>query len=184
MKIMRIGIDLAKTVFQVHGVDTQGKVVLRRQLKRTQMMAFFQKLSPCLIGIEACASSHYWARTLMAMGHEVKLIAPQFVKPYVKGNKNDANDAEAICEAVSRPNMRFVAIKTVAQQDIQALHRIRQELIHQRTAKVNQIRGLLGEYGIMIAQRVTALRQAIPEILEDAENGLTVDFRVLLVRPE
>ena len=180
MKIMRIGIDLAKTVFQVHGVDTQGKVVLRRQLKRTQMMAFFQKLSPCLIGIEACASSHYWARTLMAMGHEVKLIAPQFVKPYVKGNKNDANDAEAICEAVSRPNMRFVPIKTVAQQDIQALHRIRQELIHQRTAKVNQIRGLLGEYGIMVAQRVPALRQAIPEILEDAENGLTVDFRVLL----
>lgn len=180
MKIMRIGLDLAKNVFQVHGVDMQGKKVLGRQLKRSQMMGFFQQLSPCLIGMEACASSHYWARTLAAMGHEVKLIAPQFVKPYVKGNKNDANDAEAICEAVSRPNMRFVPVKTIEQQDIQALHRIRSELVHQRTAKVNQIRGLLGEYGITVAQRITALRKKLPEILEDAENGLTVGFRLLL----
>ena len=180
MKIMRIGLDLAKNVFHVHGVDIQGKKVLGRQLKRSQMMEFFQKLSPCLIGMEACASSHYWARTLAVMGHDVKLIAPQFVKPYVKGNKNDANDAEAICEAVSRPNMRFVPVKTIEQQDIQALHRIRSELVHQRTAKVNQIRGLLGEYGITVEQRVTALRKRLPEILEDAENGLTVDFRALL----
>ena len=180
MKIMRIGLDLAKNVFHVHGVDIQGKKVLGRQLKRSQMMEFFQKLSPCLIGMEACASSHYWARTLAVMGHDVKLIAPQFVKPYVKGNKNDANDAEAICEAVSRPNMRCVPVKTIEQQDIQALHRIRSELVHQRTAKVNQIRGLLGEYGITVEQRVTALRKRLPEILEDAENGLTVDFRALL----
>lgn len=180
MKIMRIGLDLAKNVFQIHCVDMQGKKVLGRQLKRSLMVEFFQKFSPCLIGMEACASSHYWARTLRAMGHEVKLIAPQFVKPYVKGNKNDANDAEAICEAVSRPNMRFVPIKTIEQQDIQALHRIRSELVHQRTAKVNQIRGLLGEYGIIVGLRVPALRKKLPEILENAENGLTADFRLLL----
>ncbi|SFN84348.1 Transposase [Formivibrio citricus] len=180
MKIMRIGLDLAKNVFQVYGVDTQGKKVLSRQLKRHQMREFFQKLSPCLIGMEACASAHYWARTLAALGYEVKLIAPQFVKPYVKGNKNDANDAEAICEAVSRPNMRFVPVKTIEQQDIQALHRIRSELVRQRTAKVNQIRGLLGEYGITVEQRVPALRKKLPEILEDAENGLSAEFRVLL----
>ncbi|MBV8047464.1 MAG: IS110 family transposase [Paludibacterium sp.] len=180
MKITRIGIDLAKTVFQVHGVDSHEKVVLRRQLRRNQMAAFFAKLTPCLIGMEACASSHYWARVLTGMGHTVKLIAPQFVKPYVKGNKNDANDAEAICEAVGRPNMRFVAIKSVEQQDIQALHRIRTELVQQRTAKVNHIRGLLGEYGIMIAQRIGSLRKALPDLLEDAENGLTTDFKVLL----
>jgi transposase len=180
MRIMRIGIDLAKQVFQIHGVDSSEKPVLRRQLTRHQMVKFFSKLTPCLIGMEACASSHYWARRLIGMGHTVKLIAPQFVKPYVKGNKNDANDADAICEALGRPNMRFVAIKTVAQQDIQALHRIRTELVHQRTAKVNQIRGLLGEYGIVVAQRVTSLRKALPEILEDAENGLTGDFKTLL----
>ena len=147
MKVTRIGIDLAKSVFQIHGVDRSEHTVLTRQLKRSQMHAFFQSLEPCLIGMEACASAHHWARTLAAMGHTVKLIAPQFVKPYVKGNKNDANDAEAICEAVARPNMRFVPIKTVEQQGIQALHRIRSELVHQRTAKVNQIRGLLAEYG-------------------------------------
>lgn len=180
MNIMRIGLDLAKTVFQVHGVDEHGKTVLRRQLRRNQIHEYFSNLVPCLIGMEACASSHYWARSLIAMGHTVRLIAPQFVKPYVKGNKNDANDAEAICEAVGRPNMRFVPVKSVAQQDIQALHRVRSELVHQRTAKVNQIRGLLGEYGIVVAQRVTALRRALPEILEDGENGLTGSFRQLL----
>lgn len=180
MNIMRIGLDLAKSVFQVHGIDEHGKTVLRRQLRRNQIHEYFGNLVPCLIGMEACASSHYWARSLIAMGHTVRLIAPQFVKPYVKGNKNDANDAEAICEAVGRPNMRFVPVKSVAQQDIQALHRIRSELVHQRTAKVNQIRGLLGEYGLVVAQRVTALRRALPEILEDGENGLTGSFRQLL----
>ena len=118
MNIKRIGIDLAKQVFQLHGVDHNEKVVLKKQLPRTKMLAYFKSLSPCLIGMEACGSAHYWARELQKFGHTVKLMAPQFVKPYVKGNKNDTNDAEAICEAVSRPNMRFVSIKTIAQQDI------------------------------------------------------------------
>lgn len=181
MKIKRIGIDLAKLVFQIHGVDRAGNTVLCRQLKRSQMLSFFRKLEPCSIGMEACASAHHWARTLMEMGHTVKLIAPQFVKPYVKGNKNDANDAEAICEAMSRPNMRFVPVKTVAQQDIQALHRIRSELVHQRTAKVNQLRALLAEYGQSIAQGIRNLRQALPCVLEDDGNGLSAEFRVLLM---
>ena len=181
MKITRIGVDLAKSVFQVHGVDRTEKPIVTRQLRRSQMIEFFQKLEPCLIGMEACASAHHWARTLAAMGHTVKLIAPQFVKPYVKGNKNDANDAEAICEAVGRPNMRFVPIKTVEQQNIQALHRIRSELVHQRTAKVNQIRGLLAEYGLTVNQGVSSLRRALPIILEDAENGLMMEFRKLLM---
>ena len=180
MNIKRIGIDLAKQVFQVHGVDAQEKAVLRKQLRRAQMLDYFQKLPPCLIGMEACSSAHYWGRELQKLGHTVKLMAPQFVKPYVKSNKNDANDAEAICEAVARPTMRFVAIKTIAQQDIQAIHRIRSELIHQRTAKVNQIRGLLGEYGLVVGRRVDVLRTALPLLLEDVENGLTIDFRVLL----
>jgi transposase len=133
-----------------------------------------------LIGMEACGGAHYWARELQKLGHTVKLMAPQFVKPYVKSNKNDANDAEAICEAVARPTMRFVAIKTIAQQDIQAIHRIRSELVQQRTAKGNQIRGLLAEYGLVVGRRVDVLRTALPLLLEDAENGLTIDFRVLL----
>lgn len=180
MNIKRVGIDLAKQVFQLHGVDSQEKTVLRKQLRRVQMLDYFTKLSPCLIGMEACSSAHYWARELQKLGHTVKLMAPQFVKPYVKSNKNDANDAEAICEAVARPTMRFVAIKTIAQQDIQAQHRIRSELVHQRTAKVNQIRGLLGEYGLVVGRRVDVLRNALPLLLEDAENGLTIDFRELL----
>ena len=180
MNIKRVGIDLAKQVFQVHGVDSQEKAVLRKQLRRAQMLDYFTKLPPCLIGMEACSSAHYWARELQKQGHTVKLMAPQFVKPYVKSNKNDANDAEAICEAVARPSMRLVAIKTIAQQDIQALHRIRSELVHQRTAKVNQIRGLLGEYGLVVGRRVDVLRNALPLLLEDAENGLTIDFRELL----
>jgi transposase len=180
MNIKRIGIDLAKQVFQVHGVDGQEKAVLRQKLARAKMLTYFQKLPPCLIGMEACSSAHYWARELQKIGHTVKLMAPQFVKPYVKSNKNDANDAEAICEAVARPTMRFVAIKTIEQQDIQAVHRIRSELVQQRTAKVNQIRGLLGEYGLVVGQRIDVLRKALPLILEDAENGLTVDFRTLL----
>lgn len=180
MNIKRIGIDLAKQVFQLHGVDRQEKVVLRKQLRRAQVLNYFNKLSPCLIGMEACGGAHYWARELQKQGHTVKLMAPQFVKPYVKSNKNDANDAEAICEAVARPTMRFVTIKTIAQQDIQALHRVRREQVKQRTAKVNQIRGLLAEYGLVIGRRVEVLRHALPSLLEDAENGLSADFRVLL----
>ena len=180
MKVTRVGIDLAKELFQVHGVDGGDKAVVRRRLRRSEMTTYFKKLPPCLIGMEACASSHHWARLFSEQGHTVKLIAPQFVKPYVKGNKNDANDAEAICEAVGRSNMRFVPIKTVEQQNIQALHRVRTELVRQRTAKVNQIRGLLGEYGIVARQGVAVLRKALPEILEDAENGLMSDFRAML----
>lgn len=180
MNIKRVGIDLAKQVFQLHGVDAQEKAVLRKQLRRAQMLDYFKKLPACLIGMEACSSAHYWGRELQRLGHTVKLMAPQFVKPYVKSNKNDANDAEAICEAVARPTMRFVAIKTIAQQDIQAVHRIRSELVQQRTAKVNQIRGLLAEYGVVVGRRVDTLRTALPLLLEDAENGLSIDFRTLL----
>ena len=180
MNIKRVGIDLAKDVFQVHGVDSQEKVILRKQFRRVQLLAYFEKIAPCLIGMEACGSAHYWARELQKLGHTVKLMAPQFVKPYVKSNKNDANDAEAICEAVARPTMRFVAVKTIAQQDIQAIQRVRSELVSHRTAKVNQIRGLLAEYGLAVGRRIEVLRTALPLLLEDAENGLTLDFRILL----
>jgi transposase len=180
MNIKRVGIDLAKQVFQVHGVDYQDKVVLRKQLRRNQLLSYFATLPPCLIGMEACGGAHHWARELQKLGHTVKLIAPQFVKPYVKSNKNDANDAEAICEAVGRPTMRFVSVKTIAQQDLQAVHRIRSELVRQRTAKVNQIRGFLAEYGLVVGRQVATLRRALPELLEDAENGLSFDFRALL----
>ncbi len=180
MNATRIGLDLAKLVFQVHGVDRDERVVLKRQLKRSQVLPFFEKQPVCKIGMEACAGAHYWARQFAQLGHEVKLIAPQFVKPYVKSQKNDANDAEAICEAVGRPNMRFVAIKTVAQQDMQAVHRIRSELVKSRTAKVNQIRGLLAEYGEIVPARIEQIRRAIPDIQEDASNGLTPLFRRLL----
>lgn len=181
MKVTRIGLDLAKHVFQVHAVDRSGRKVLNRQLRRHQVLAFFEKLEPTLIGMEACSSAHYWARKLGELGHTVKLIAPQFVKPYVKGNKNDANDAEAICEAVGRPNMRFVPVKTVGQQDIQSLHRVRSELVRQRTAKANQIRGLLAEYGLIVPQGVGQLRKALPDLIELADNGLQMTFRQLLV---
>ena len=154
MKITTFGIDLAKNVFQVHGVNEQGKALVRKALRRDQVLEFFIKLGPCLIGMEACASAHYWARKLQAQGHTVKLMAPQYVKPYVKTNKNDAADAEAICEAVGRPNMRFVPIKNVEQQSVLSLHRARQGFVKSRTAQANQIRGLLSEYGIVIQQGI------------------------------
>jgi transposase len=150
MNITQVGIDLAKLVFQVHGVDARGKVALRKQLKRSQVAEFFAQLAPCLIGMEACGGAHFWARKLMEFGHTVKLIAPQFVKPYVKTNKNDAADAEAICEAVGRPNMRFVPIKNIEQQALLGLHRVRQGFVAARTAQANQIRGLLAEFGLVI----------------------------------
>ena len=182
MKLNRIGIDLAKNVFQLHGVDDRGKVVFRKRLTRDKWLRVFcESVEPgCEVGMEACGGAHHWARQLQARGFVVKVIAPQFVTPYVKSNKNDANDAEAICEAMSRPNMRFVKPKTVSQQDIQAVHRIRQELMSHRTAKANQIRGLVTEYGIVAPLGLAALRSAIPCWLEDAENGLTVLFRSLL----
>ena len=182
MKLSRVGIDLAKNVYQCHGVDRSGKAVWKRRLKRHQWFkVLLDKIEPrCVIGMEACASAHHWGRQLQSRGYTVKLIPPQFVKPYVKSNKNDARDAEAICEAMSRPNMRFVTVKTVEQQDIQAPHRIRAELITQRTAKANQIRGLVAEYGLVAPKHMSSLRAAIPCWLEDAENGLTGDFRQLL----
>jgi len=182
MQISRVGIDLAKDVFQLHGVDRHEKAVWHRRLKRNNWLKVLLKtVEPgCEIGMEACAGAHHWARLLMQKGFTVKLIAPQFVKPYVKSNKNDAKDAEAICEAMSRPSMRFVSVKTVEQQDIQAAHRIRSELVSQRTAKGNQIRGLISEYGLVAPQRMNHLRAAIPMWLEDAENGLTDRFRCLL----
>ncbi len=182
MKITTIGIDLAKIVFQIHGVDERGKVGVRKQLKRAEMSVYFANLKPCLIGMEACGSSHYWARKLEGYGHTVKLMAPQFVKPYVKTNKNDMADAEAICEAVSRPNMRFVAIKTVEQQAILSVHRARQGFVKARTAQGNQIRGLLSEFGIIIPQGIRSITKQMPEILEDGENGLPGTMRNLLER--
>ena len=148
MEITTIGIDLAKQVFQLHGVDAHGKTVLRKRLTRSALGPFMANLPPCRVRVEACAGAHYWSRQWRAFGHDVRLMSPHFVKPYVKSQKNDSNDAEAICEAVSRPTMRFVHPKTIGQQDLQALHRIRQRRIHNRTALVNQIRGLLMEYGI------------------------------------
>lgn len=179
MNITTIGLDIAKHVFQIHGVDAAGKTVLRKQLKRVQVLAFFANLPPCLVGLEACAGAHYWARELIKLGHDARLISPQFVKPYVKGNKNDANDAEAICEAAGRPNMRFVPVKSIEQQDIQALHRVRSGFVKERTAAVNRLRGLLSEYGIVIGQGLAQVRQRLPEILEDGENGLTMAARQL-----
>ena len=173
MNITTVGIDLAKNVFQLHGVNRHGKTVLTKKVTRAKLRETVANLPPCLIGLEACASSHYWARELGKLGHTVKLMAPQFVKPYVKSNKNDARDAEAICEAVARTNMRFVAVKTIAQQDIQAVHRIRERLVKTRTALLNQIRGLLAEYGLVIPLKRNAVSQALPRILEDADNGLT-----------
>jgi transposase len=137
MKITTVGIDLAKNVFQVHAIDERGKVLVKKQLRRDQMAVFFTNLAPCLIGMEACGSAHHWARKIQAMGHTVRLMAPQFVKPYVKTNKNDAADAEAICEAVARPNMRFVPIKNVEQHAVLALHRVRQGFAQARTAQAN-----------------------------------------------
>lgn len=182
MKISRVGVDLAKNIFQLYGVDRSEVSAWSRRIARDKWLnVLMNKLEPGgEVGMEACTGAHHWARHLQAKGYTVKLIAPQFVKPYVKSNKNDANDAGAICEAMSRPHMRFVAIKTVEQQDIQAVHRIRTELISHRTAKGNQIRGLVAEYGLVAPQQLTQLRAAIPCWLEDAENGLSDRFRRLL----
>ncbi len=143
MNLSRIGLDLAKQVFQVHGVDRHEHVVCRRQLKRAQVRDFFRQLPPCLVAMEACGSAHYWARELRELGHTVRLIAPQFVKPYVKGDKHDAHDAEAICEAASRPSMRYVPVKSAEQQAVQSVHRVRSRLVRARTALCNEVRGLL-----------------------------------------
>jgi transposase len=172
-----VGIDLAKRSFHVYGADGRGKPVFSKKLTRARLSPFVANLPPCTVAMEACGSAHHWARTFRTYGHEVRLIAPQFVKPFVKSNKNDAADAEAICEAAQRPTMRFVAVKTVEQQDIQAIHRMRSLVVERRTAQINQIRGLLLEYGIEIAQGRAAAMRRLPEILEDADNGLSARFR-------
>lgn len=181
-KISWVGVDIAKRVFQVHAADKHGKCIWKAKLDREQwLQAVCERVeTDAIIAMEACGSAHHWARELQQRGYTVKLIAAQFVKPYVKSNKNDKVDAAAICEALSRPDMRFVTPKSVAQQNAQAIHRVRSELISHRTAKANQIRGLVGEYGLVAAVGMSNLRQALPEWLEDAENGLTIPFRVLL----
>lgn len=176
-KIAVLGIDLAKNSFQLHGVDKRGKTVLRKRLNRSRLNEFIANVPPCVIAMEACSGAHHWARTFKSFGHTPKLMAPKFVKPFVKSNKNDAADAEAICEAAQRPNMRFVPIKSIEQQDLQSLHRMRESFVRRRTAQSNQIRGFLLEYGICIAQGIHNVRAQLPLILEDAENGLSGLFR-------
>ncbi len=172
-----MAIDIAKNVFQLHGVDDRGNAIIRKRLSRGQLSEYMANLSCCTVVMEACGGANYWARDFQAMGHEVKLISPQFVKPFVKSNKNDRNDARAIAEAASRPDMRFVCIKAIEQQDIQSLHRIREGYINQRTRLMNQIRGLLAEYGLVVKPGEAALRRALPEFIEDADNELTAISR-------
>ncbi|WP_250495483.1 IS110 family transposase [Caballeronia sp. GAWG1-1] len=183
MDIIRVGIDLAKSVFQLHAVDRREKTIWRRRLARDEWLNVLRATVPlhAQIGMEACGGAHYWARRLQTLGYTVKLIAPQFVKPYVKSNKNDANDAEAICEAMSRPGMRFVSVKTVEQQDVQAAHRVRTGLMEQRTAKANQIRGLASEYGLVAPKQILQLRRAVPVWLENSDCCLSDRFRRLLI---
>ena len=171
--VCTVGIDLAKNIFHLVGTDSMGKIVWRKRLTRHALVPFLAQLPPVTIGMEACGGAHYWARQLRHQGHQVKLMAPQFVKPYVKSNKNDMRDAEAIAEAVTRPTMRFVPIKDVAQQDIQALHRARERLIGERTALINEVHGLMNEYGIVIPKGVAKFRQAVVEKLESEKDKLT-----------
>jgi transposase len=178
--ISTIGLDIAKSVFQVHGVDATGQVVLRRQLRRRHVLAFFQKLPPCLVGIEACASSHHWSRELQALGHRVRLMPPAYVKPYVKRQKNDATDAEAICEAVTRPNMRFVPTKTVEQQSCLMLHRARHLFIRQQTAVINSIRAYLAEFGIVAPVGRRGVEQLLDIVADTAERRLPEVARACL----
>ena len=191
--VTTIGLDIAKSVFQVHGVDVQGKVIIRRQLKRRHVLAFFRKLPPCLVGMEACASSHHWSRELQVLGHTVRLMPPAYVKPYVNRQKNDATDTEAICEAVTRPNMRFVATKTPEQQSCLMLHRARHLFIRQRTAVINAIRAHLAEFGIvapvgrhgvdeLLRIVADASDQRVPEIARACVAALGAQLRVLKVQ--
>ena len=170
--ITTIGLDIAKSVFQVHGVDAGGQVVMRRQLKRRYVLTFFQKLPPCLVGIEACASSHHWSRELQTLGHKVRLMPPAYVKPYVKRQKNDATDAEAICEAVSRPNMRFVETKTPEQQSCLVLHRTRHLFIRQQTAVINAIRAHLAEFGIIAPVGRNGVEQLLGVVADASDKRL------------
>lgn len=179
MNITTLGIDIAKNIFQLHGTNKYGKVELRKRLRRDRLLPYMQNLAPCLVAMEACGGAHYWARKFRSYGHTVKLISPQYVKPYVKTNKNDYNDAEAINEAVGRPSMRFVGIKALWQQDIQTLHRARSRLMHMRNKLSSHTRGLLAEYGIVIPKQIGQLRRALPVILADADNELSIGARAL-----
>ena len=168
-EVNTIGLDLAKKVFQVHGVDREGEVVVRRTLRRSRVVAYFAKLAPCLVGMEACATSHYWAREIGKLGHQVKLIPPAYAKAYVRRNKNDAADAAAICEAVSRPSMRFVEVKSEAQQAAAGLHKVRELLVKQRTMLINALRGLMAEFGIVVAEGPQHVSELVA-MLDDAED--------------
>src|SRR6266700_341620 len=176
-----IGFDIAKSVFQVHGIDANGLVVIRRQLKRRYLLAFFEKLSPCLVGIEACASSHHWSRELHALGHTVRLMPPAYVKPYVKRHKNDAADAEAICEAVTRANMRFVPTKTLEQQSCLMLHRTRHLFIRQQTAVINAIRAHLAEFGIVAPVGRNGVEQLLDVVADASDKRLPEIARACLL---
>ncbi len=178
MKVSTVGVDLAKNVFQVHAIDEAGEVIVRRALRRRGMMPFFSKLAPCLVGMEACGTSHFWARELSALGHEVKLMPPAYVKAYVKRGKTDSADAEAICEAVRRPTMRFVAIKSREQQSVLALHRARDLLIRQRTQLVNMIRAQLAEFGIALAKGIGHVLRLVGRLLD----GETPDIPPLAIK--
>lgn len=181
MKVTTFSVDVAKTVFQVHGFDGRGERVLARRVRRAELLRFFRaRVERCHVVMEACRSSHHWARELRGLGCAPELIAPQHVKALVVGNKTDANDADAIYEASRRPKVGRVAIKTVEQQEVQALHRVRDRLIKARTALLNQIRGILGEVGLVFGERSTALRRALPEVLEDAEAPLSMRLRGLV----
>ena len=180
MSVQTVGIDHAKNIFHVHGVDEHGQAVLRRSIKRKDWANFFATLPVCLIGMEACSSAHYWGALFVSQGHRVRVMSPQFVKPYVKTNKSDRNDAEAICEAVTRPSMRFVPLKSTEQLDILAVHRVRQRLVGEKVALSNQIRGLLAERGIVLARRIAAVHRGLPALLDESSNTLSGGFRELL----
>jgi transposase len=177
MRVATLGLDIAKTIFQVHGVDAAGQAVIRQRLVRRRVLAFFEKLPPCLVGIEACSTSHYWARELIARGHEVRLLPAQYVKPYVKRGKNDAADAEAICEAVTRPTMRFVPIRTPEQQSVMMLHRVRLMLNRQRTQLSNAIRAHLSEFGIVAPIGRRGVDQLLAVVANAQDTHVPADAR-------
>ena len=179
-EVITIGLDLAKNVFQVHGVDEEGNVVIRRQLRRSRVLLFFQKLPPCLVGIEACATAHHWGRQLIGLGHEVKLMPPRYVKPYVKRNKTDAADAAAICEAVTRPTMRFVSVKGTEQQIVLMLHRTRELLVRQRTMLVNAIRAHMAEFGIVAPVGIPRVKELFAVIADGDDDRLSPIARACL----
>jgi transposase len=181
MNITTLGIDLAKNIFQLHGVDEKGKAILKKTLTRKKLLEFVATLSPCQIVMEACGGSNYWARAFSQHGHKVKLISPQFVKPFVKSNKNDRNDAEAIVEAASRPSMRYVSPKSMEQQDLQSLLRLREACVGMRTKISNQLRGLLAEYGLVMPQGISYLRTELPILFDrGTQNELSNQFKELL----